>query len=176
MNILIVGSGGREYALGHNILKGHKDRKLYFAPGNGGTLNLGENTGIKVDDIDGLLKFALENNIDYTVVGPELPLTLGIVDKFEENEKMIFGPKELPSKFEASKSYTKKFLEKYNIATAEYGEFDDEKSAYEFAEKLLTRDGKVVLKADGLAAGKGVFIAEDKSHAQSFLKDVFSGV
>lgn len=176
MNILIVGSGGREYALGHNILKGHKDRKLYFAPGNGGTLNLGENTGIKVDDIDGLLKFALENNIDYTVVGPELPLTLGIVDKFEENEKKIFGPKELPSKFEASKSYTKKFLEKYNIATAEYGEFDDEKSAYEFAEKLLTRDGKVVLKADGLAAGKGVFIAEDKSHAQSFLKDVFSGV
>ena len=176
MNILIVGSGGREYALGHNILKGNGDRKLYFAPGNGGTLNLGENTGIEVDDLDGLLKFAVENNIDYTVVGPELPLTLGIVDKFEENGKKIFGPKKLPSKFEASKAHTKKFLEKYGIATAEYGEFDDEKSAYEFAEKLLNRDGKVVLKADGLAAGKGVLIAEDTLHTKEFLKDIFKGV
>ncbi|MDD7305325.1 MAG: phosphoribosylformylglycinamidine synthase [Peptoniphilaceae bacterium] len=160
MKILIVGSGGREFAIGTKIK--NPSRKIYFAPGNGGTETLGENTGIAAEDINELLNFALKNEIDYTIVGPEVPLCKGIVDLFEENGLKIFGPKKEAARFEASKAYTKKFLKKYDIPTADFLQTSDKKEAIDFAEKLLDKDGKVVVKRDGLAAGKGVYIVDNK--------------
>lgn len=172
MNILIVGSGGREYALGNKLLENNTDRKLYFAPGNGGTLNIGKNIDINVEEIDKLLEFAKKENIDYTIVGPEVPLCMGIVDKFEEENLKIFGPRFEAAKFEKSKAYTKKFLKRHNIKTADYLESDNLEEALDFAKTLLEKDGSVVLKADGLAAGKGVLIAEKEDEVRAFLEDV----
>ena len=173
MKILVVGSGGREYAIGFKIKK--DTRKLYFAPGNGGTSNLGENINIDVEDINGLLNFAKKENIDYTIVGPEVPLCMGIVDLFEKEGLKIFGPKLEGSIFEKSKSHTKKFLEKYNIPTAKYRECSSKEEAYNFIDELLNSSDRVVIKADGLAAGKGVLIAEDEYEAKEFVDEVLSG-
>ena len=172
MKILIVGSGGREFALGSKILESDKNRELYFAPGNGGTLNLGKNIDINVEDIKGLLDFAKKENIDYTIVGPEVPLCMGIVDEFEKENLKIFGPKYNGAMFEKSKTHTKKFLDKYNIKTAKYLETIYYDEALDFAKMLLEKDGTVVLKADGLAAGKGVLLAEDEQEIKEFLEEV----
>ncbi|MBP2026031.1 phosphoribosylformylglycinamidine synthase [Peptoniphilus stercorisuis] len=172
MKILIVGSGGREYALGNKILEKNTDRELYFAPGNGGTLNIGKNININVEEIDELLKFAKEENIDYTIVGPEVPLCMGIVDKFEDENLKIFGPRYEAAQFEKSKAFTKDFLKRHNIKTADYLESENVDEAFNFAKTLLDRDESVVLKADGLAAGKGVLIAESEEEVKEFLEDV----
>lgn len=172
MNILIIGSGGREHALGKKISK--KDRNLFFAPGNGGTAELGKNIDINVDEIDKLVEFAKENSIDYTVVGPELPLSLGIVDEFEKNNLQIFGVNKNAAKFEASKGYTKEFLEKYGIKTAAYIRTESKDEAIQYAKNLLETKGIVVLKRDGLAAGKGVYIIEDKEELEKTITDIFS--
>ncbi|WP_036730647.1 phosphoribosylformylglycinamidine synthase [Peptoniphilus mikwangii] len=172
MKILIIGSGGREFAIGYNLLKNDKNRELYFAPGNGGTNELGKNINIGAEDVDSLLNFALEEKIDYTVVGPEAALCAGIADKFEEKGLKIFGPRLEGALFEKSKAYTKKFLNKHNIKSAKYLESDNFEEAFEFATKLIEKNGKAVLKADGLAAGKGVLIAEDLEKAEDFLKNV----
>lgn len=172
MKILIVGSGAREYALANKLLEGDNSRQLYFATGNGGSLDLGKNIDIEADDIKGLLDFAKDEKIDYTVVGPEAPLCQGIVDEFLQAGLKIFGPKKEAAQFEASKAYTKKFLDKHKIATAAYIETEDYDKALRFSEILLEEKGKVVIKADGLAAGKGVLIAETLEEAESFLEEV----
>lgn len=163
MKILIVGSGSREYAIGEKIKSQRGDEvSLIFAPGNGATTKLGENKNISDTDIDGLVSYAKNENIEFTIVGPEAPLCNGIVDKFNEDGLRIFGPNKLASKLEGSKEFTKEVLKKGNIPTAKYRMFDDSKSAIEYAKKLRDENSKnkVVLKADGLAAGKGVIIAQ----------------
>ncbi|SHH30630.1 phosphoribosylamine--glycine ligase [Anaerosphaera aminiphila DSM 21120] len=172
MKILIIGSGGREYAIAYNILKSVSNREIYFAPGNGGTEELGKNVNIAADDVDALLNFAISEKIDYTIVGPEVPLCMGIADKFESKGLKIFGPKLEGAMFEKSKAFTKDFLKKYNIKTADYLESENYDEAFNFAKDLFEKSGRVVIKADGLAAGKGVLIAESEEEIVEFLKDV----
>ncbi|RVU53990.1 phosphoribosylformylglycinamidine synthase [Anaerosphaera multitolerans] len=172
MKILIIGSGGREYALAYNILKADSKREIYFAPGNGGTKDLGKNIDIAADDIDALLEFALNEAVDYTIVGPEVPLCMGIADKFEEKGLKIFGPKLEGAMFEKSKAFTKDFLKKYNIKSADYLECTDYDKALKFSLELFNKSGRVVIKADGLAAGKGVLIGESEDEIETFLKEV----
>ncbi|ACV29134.1 Phosphoribosylamine--glycine ligase [Anaerococcus prevotii] len=158
MKILIVGSGGREHALGEKIKS--SDRKLYFAPGNAGTSEIGENIDIKATDIEKLVEFAKEEEIDYTIVGPEDPLCMGLVDRFQENDLRVFGVNKKASKFESSKSYCKNFLEKYKIKTSAYLRSEDKEEILTYGEKLIKEKGKLVLKRDGLAGGKGVYIID----------------
>lgn len=168
MKILIIGSGGREYALGAKIRS--EERRLYFAPGNGGTKDLGKNVDIEASDIESLLSFAKDEKIDYTIVGPEVPLCAGIVDRFEDLGLKIFGPRKEGAHFEASKSFTKRFLEKYDIPTAAYLESENYEEALAFAKGLFEKDGAVVIKEDGLAGGKGVYIIKNLEDLPSTLK------
>ena len=171
MNILIIGSGGRESAIAFKIRA--EDRKLYFAPGNAGTAEIGENIGIEVDEIDKLVEFAQNKKIDYTIVGPELPLCQGIVDEFEKNGLKIFGVNKKASKFESSKAFTKEFLDKYQIKTAGYLNTDDLKKAMTYGKKLLEENSKLVLKRDGLAAGKGVYIIDNTEDLTKTIEEIF---
>ena len=171
MNILIIGSGGRESAIAFKIRA--EDRKLYFAPGNAGTAEMGENIGIEVDEIDKLVEFAKNKKIDYTIVGPELPLCQGIVDEFEKNGLKIFGVNKIASKFESSKAFTKEFLDKYQIKTAGYLNTDDLKKAITYGKKLLEENSKLVLKRDGLAAGKGVYIIDNTEDLTKTIEEIF---
>lgn len=172
MKILIIGSGGREFAIASKIKS--SDRELFFAPGNGNTESLGTNIDIGSEDIDALVKFAQDEKIDYTIVGPEAPLCLGLVDLFEEKGLKVFGPNKKAAQFEGSKAFTKKFLDKYGIKTAKYLETESADEAYKFARVLLERDGKLVIKKDGLAAGKGVYIIDDKDSLRDILDNIFA--
>ena len=174
MKVLIVGSGAREHAIGEKILLNETVEKLYFAPGNAGTSKIGKNVSIAANEIDELLKYAISEGIDYTIVGPEVPLCLGIVDKFEEKGLRIFGPSEGAAQLEGSKSFTKEFLVKYNIPTAAYIKSTDFDEALEFAKKLLDKNGIVVIKADGLCEGKGVFITTTVAETKKYLDDIFN--
>jgi len=168
MKILVIGSGGREHALGWKLKQSPK-AELYFAPGNGGTAKLGENIDIKVDDIQKLADFAEAQNVDLTVVGPELPLTLGIADEFNKRGLRIFGPGKEGANLEGSKAFAKKFMMKYGIPTAEY----DVVSNLDYGLQLLKqRNYPLVIKADGLAAGKGVIICENVIEAESTLREM----
>jgi phosphoribosylamine---glycine ligase len=159
-NILVVGSGGREHALGWKLSQSKKVAKVFFAPGNGGTSN---NVSIQVDEIDNLTKFASENNC-LTVVGPEVPLSLGIVDEFTKKGLKIFGPTKNAAQLESSKVWAKNFMKKHDILTARFEIFDDAKKAKEYAKSV---DFSLVVKADGLAAGKGVIVCNDSNEAIS---------
>ncbi|WMM23889.1 phosphoribosylamine--glycine ligase [Tissierella sp. MB52-C2] len=169
MKVLVLGSGGREHALCWKIAKSSKVSKIYCAPGNGGTAELAENMDINVDDIDKLLEFALENNIDLTVVGPEQPLVLGIVDRFQEEGLKIFGVNKECARLEGSKEFSKVFMEKYNIPTAKYKTFTDLEDAIEGIKEFSY---PLVIKADGLCAGKGVVICHSEDEAKDTLKDI----
>ncbi|QKJ27245.1 phosphoribosylamine--glycine ligase [Aliarcobacter cibarius] len=169
MNILILGSGGREYSIGLAISK-EKSHNLYFMPGNGATSSLGTNINIK--DYEKLVSFAKDNSIDLTIVGPEAPLVDGVVDIFRKNSLVIFGPTKNAAKLEGSKVYMKNVLKKYNIPTAAFIETSNEKEAHEFIE---TMNLPIVVKADGLCAGKGVIIAQSKEEAKSAVSDMLSG-
>ncbi len=158
VNILIVGSGGREHALGWKLGQSPKVDKVYFAPGNGGTV---ENIEILSDDIPGLLKFAKENAC-ITVVGPEVPLSLGIVDEFTKQGLKIFGPTKNAAQLESSKVWAKNFMKRNGIPTARFEIFDDPISAKEYAKSI---DYQLVVKADGLAAGKGVIVCNNDFEA-----------
>jgi len=155
-DVLVVGSGGREHALGWKLSQSKKIGKVYFAPGNGGTIN---NVEIAVDDIDGLAKFASEKNC-LTVVGPEVPLSLGIVDTFTQKGLRIFGPTKAAAQLESSKVWAKNFMKRNGILTAQFEIFDDAKEAKEYAKSI---DYSLVVKADGLAAGKGVIVCNNTS-------------
>ena len=171
MKILIIGSGGREHALAWKCASSEKTEKVYVAPGNAGTAleDKVENINIAYNDIEGLLSFALNNDIDLTIVGPEEPLVKGVVDTFEDNNLRIFGPSKAASQLEGSKSFCKDFLEKYQIPTAGYKTFTDPELACRY---LQDQKFPIVIKADGLAAGKGVIIAETLEHAERTVKDM----
>ena len=160
VNVLIVGSGGREHCLGWKLSQSSKVEKVFFAPGNGGTEN---NVSISVDKIDELADFAKKNNC-FTVVGPEAPLASGIVDKFNENGLKIFGPTKQAAQLESSKIWAKDFMQRNGIQTASFEIFDNAEKATEYVKSI---DHPVVIKADGLAAGKGVIVCNSTSEAIS---------
>ncbi len=163
MKVLVVGSGGREHALVEKISQSRKLSKIYVAPGNGGIEDIAEVVNIKADEIEKLADFAAENEIDLTIVGPEAPLVKGVVDLFQERNLRIFGPNKKAASLEASKVFTKELCRKYNIPTAGYMVFDDPKKAKAYIDKC---DKPQVVKADGLAAGKGVVVAADRCEAK----------
>ncbi|HXI09816.1 MAG TPA: phosphoribosylamine--glycine ligase [Thermodesulfobacteriota bacterium] len=162
MKVLIIGAGGREHALAWKLRQSKKVSAVFTAPGNPGTRLHGENRMIPAEDVEGLLAFALKEKIDLTVVGPELPLTLGIVDAFTSAGLKIFGPTRRAAELEGSKVFCKELLVKYNIPTAWYKKFEDYEKA---ASYIDTHDAPYVVKADGLAAGKGVIICKTKKEA-----------
>ena len=151
VNVLVIGSGGREHAIGWKLSQNNKIDTIFHAPGNGGTKN---NLAINVDDLEGLAKFASENDC-FTVVGPEAPLAMGIVDMFKQKGLKIFGPTKDAAQLESSKIWAKKFMKRNNIPTATFDIFDDSVLAKEYVNRI---DHNVVVKADGLAAGKGVIV------------------
>ncbi len=164
MKILVIGSGGREHALVWKILQSPKVTKVYCAPGNAGIKRPAECVDIAATDIDKLLSFALTEQIDLTVVGPESSLVAGIVDVFEENGLRIFGPTSKSAILEGSKVFSKEFLQKYDIPSADFKVFAERKKAKRYIEK---KGAPIVVKADGLAAGKGVIVAETVEQAQN---------
>ena len=165
MKILVIGGGGREHAIGWRIKQDSPDVSLYFLSGNGGTLSIGENLSPDTDPVE----FGKQNSIDLTVVGPESPLVDGIVDRFRENGLKIFGPDKRCARLEGDKGYAKEFMKRYNVPTADYEEFDDFDSAVKYAEKI---DYPHVIKAVGLAAGKGSIIVYSKKDAINTLEDI----
>ncbi len=169
VNILILGSGGREYSIGLSIFN-EKEHELFFMPGNGATDNLGTNINIK--DYNELATWAKENSIDLTIVGPEAPLVDGVVDIFKENGLTVFGPSKAAAQLEGSKVYMKNILKKYNIPTAAFIETSNEKEAHDFIDTMTE---PIVVKADGLCAGKGVIIAQSKDEAKQAASDMLSG-
>jgi phosphoribosylformylglycinamidine synthase subunit PurSL len=170
MKILIIGNGGREHALAWKISQNKKVKKIYIAPGNAGTALLGENVDIQADDINALLEFARKKQIDLTVVGPEDPLSRGVVDLFEKDKLPIFGPSKRATRLESSKVFAKEFMQENSIPTASFKVFTD----YNRAKEYIKSDNlPVVIKADGLAAGKGVFVCQTKKEAIGALKSIF---
>ncbi|MFA4967930.1 MAG: ATP-grasp domain-containing protein, partial [Candidatus Margulisiibacteriota bacterium] len=167
MRILVIGSGGREHALCWKLAQSPKATKIFCAPGNPGTAQVAENVNIAAEDILSLRDFALHNKIDLTVVGPEAPLVLGIVDEFESNGLKIFGPDKKASLIEGSKVFSKNLMKKYNIPTADFLTFTEEDEALKFLKKT---GAPVVVKADGLAAGKGVIVCKTEEEAKHAVK------
>lgn len=172
MKILVIGGGGREHALVWKIAQSPLVKQIFCAPGNPGTAQLATNLPIKVEEIDKLLGFAKAEGIDLAVVGPELPLSLGIVDLFREYGVKIFGPSRAAARIEASKAFSKDLMHKYAIPTAAYGVFTEIPAAEAFIRKT---GAPIVVKADGLAAGKGVIIAQTEAEAIAAVQDMLSG-
>ena len=162
MKVLIVGGGAREHALAWKTRKSLKVKKLYCAPGNGGTAGIAANVPIKAHDIKTLTRFAEDEKIDLTVIGPETPLALGVVDSFKEKGLRVFGPTKAASALESSKIFTKILARDMNIPTADFEIFDKPDKARDY---VKSQKYPLVIKADGLAQGKGVIVAEDKSVA-----------
>ncbi|MCE9651885.1 MAG: phosphoribosylamine--glycine ligase [Nitrosarchaeum sp.] len=158
VNVLVIGSGGREHALSWKLSQSPKVDKVFTAPGNGGTEN---NLSINIDDLNALAEFAQKNNC-FTVVGPEVPLAAGIVDKFNQMNLKIFGPSQKAAQLESSKIWAKNFMKRNKIQTARFDIFDDPKKAEEYVKSI---DYNVVVKADGLASGKGVIVCNNTSEA-----------
>ncbi|MBF0211859.1 MAG: phosphoribosylamine--glycine ligase [Desulfamplus sp.] len=169
MNILVVGSGGREHALVWKISKSDLVKKIYCAPGNAGTANLAQNIAIDSEDIEALASFALDKGIHLTVVGPEAPLAAGIVDLFESRGLKAFGPSKAAAQLEASKTFAKNIMEKYNIPTAKGRSFTDINRAKSYVKQI---GAPLVVKADGLAAGKGVFVCATEDEALKALDEM----
>lgn len=169
MKILLIGSGGREHALVWKLAQSSRVKKIYCAPGNPGIAGLASCVPVQPDQIPGLLSFAKQEKIDLVVVGPEVPLTLGIADRFAEQNIPLFGPKQAGARLEGSKVFTKDFLRRHRIPTAHYETFSDFDRAVEF---LHTQAYPIVLKADGLAAGKGVLICQDRAEAVAGLDNI----
>lgn len=174
MNVLILGSGGREHALAWKAAQSKKVTQVYVAPGNAGTaLEPGiTNVDISVEDIAALVAFAKDNNIELTIVGPEVPLVMGVVDAFKEAGLRCFGPSKAAAQLEGSKTFSKDFLARHNIPTASYQAFTEIPNALAYLEQ---QNFPIVIKADGLAAGKGVIIAEDMELAKTTVEDMLAG-
>ncbi len=169
MNVLVIGSGGREHAIVEAISRSPKASKIYAAPGNAGIAQLAECVAIKDTDVEALLSFALEHKIDLTVVGPEAALAVGVVDRFREAGLKIFGPTKAAAEIEASKDFAKRLMVKYDVPTAAYETFTNYEEAIAYVRKGSL---PTVLKYDGLAAGKGVVIATTMEEAEETLKDM----
>ena len=169
MKVLLIGSGGREHAIAYSLKKSPYVSELYAIPGNPGIAEIGTCYSCDVTDLDKILEFVKENKIDFTVVGPEVPLCLGLVDLLESNGFKAFGPRKEAANLEGSKAFAKEFMVKHNIPTALYKEV----TQYEEAVKVLDEFSyPVVLKADGLAAGKGVVICDNREMAITTLKEM----
>lgn len=169
MNVLIIGSGGREHAVAWKIAHSEKVSQIFIAPGNAGTSTLKKVVNITQQDNAALVKFALENNIILTIVGPEAPLALGIVDAFRDANLTILGPSQAAAQLESSKMFAKTFMSRHNIPTAIYEAFTDAQLAHDY---VRTHGTPIVIKADGLAAGKGVVIAETPNEAHDAINDM----
>ena len=174
MKVLIIGGGGREHALAWKAAQSTLVNQVFVAPGNAGTAleNNIENIAVGAEDIPALLDFAKSNQIDLTIVGPEAALVNGIVDVFTENGLKIFGPTKAAAQLEGSKAFTKDFLERHNIPTAFYGNFTEIEPAIKYIEE---KGAPIVIKADGLAAGKGVILAQTNDEAITAVKDMLAG-
>ncbi|MFI3189680.1 phosphoribosylamine--glycine ligase [Crenothrix sp. D3] len=174
MKILIVGNGGREHALAWKVKQSANVKKVFVAPGNAGTaLESGvENVAIAVNDIAGLLAFAQQEHIDLTIIGPEIPLVLGVVDSFQQAGLACFGPSAKAAQLEGSKTFCKDFMIRHNIPTASYQSFTDQQQAIAYIQQ---HGAPIVVKADGLAAGKGVIVAQTEAEAIAAVKDMLSG-
>jgi phosphoribosylamine--glycine ligase len=174
MKVLIIGGGGREHALAWKAARSRLVERVFIAPGNAGTgLEQGiENIAIDAGNIDALLEFAQDNEIGLTIVGPEAPLVAGIVDRFEANGLKIFGPRAGAAQLEGSKTFTKDFLERHGIPSARYRSFTDLDEARAY---LRQQSLPIVVKADGLAAGKGVIIAQSVAEAEAAVEDMLAG-
>ena len=172
MIIGIIGSGGREHAICKKILESKKVEKIYCFPGNAGTSLIATNVEIKIDDFDKIKEYVIEKKIDLLVVGPEKPLVDGIVDYFQNHNIKIFGPEKIASQLEGSKIFTKKLCENYKIPTAKFGIFKSSQEANLFLKKT---NFPVVVKADGLASGKGVYICENIEIAKNAVYEIFNG-
>ena len=169
MKILVVGSGGREHAIGWKIAQSRLVERLFFAPGNPGTAVLGENLAVSIDDIPGLVKAALDNTIDLVVVGPEVPLTLGLVDALRDAGIRTFGPSKAAAQIEGSKVFAKDFMDRHAIPSAGYASFSEFQKAVEY---LQNAPWQIVIKASGLAAGKGVILPESDQEALDAVEDM----
>ena len=172
MKIAILGSGGREHALTFSISKSNKVKKIYCIPGNAGTSSLAENISIDINNFETVYEFLKKNNIDLVVVGPEDPLVNGIVDYLEKLNIKGFGPNKVASQLEGSKIFTKNLCKKYNIPTAEFGIFKNAEESYDYIDSAKH---PLVIKADNLAAGKGVYICREKKESYLAVKEIFDG-
>ncbi len=171
MNILVVGSGAREHALCWKLKQSSKATKIYCAPGNAGISQIARCVEIKADNLDKITEFAVSNGIDLTVIGPEGPLCEGLADMLEQRNIKVFGPCKKGARLEASKSYSKEFMKKYNIPTGRYEVFNDAETAIKGLSKFSV---PIVVKADGLAAGKGVVICSTKEEAEESIKSMMN--
>ena len=172
MIICIIGSGGREHAICKTISLSSKISKIYCMPGNAGTQQLAENIDLDINNFKEVLKFLKDSKIDLVIVGPEKPLVNGIVDYLESNNIKVFGPRKIPSQLEGSKTFTKNICKKYNIPTAKFGIFEKKENTINF---LKNSKFPIVIKADGLAAGKGVYISKNLSEAKEAVNEIFDG-
>ena len=169
MKVLVVGSGGREHAICHAVSKSKRVDKIYCAPGNAGIAGVAECVNIKAMDFEGLVSFAKEKAIDFTIIGMDDPLVGGVVDAFEAEGLKVFGPRKNAAILEGSKAFSKDLMKKYNIPTAAYENFTDPEAALKYLE---TAKYPIVLKADGLALGKGVLICETHQDAVAGVAEI----
>src|SRR6185295_18229671 len=172
MRVLIVGGGGREHALAWKLRQSPRLTRLYCAPGNAGIAELAECVPLAADDVKGLLRFAREQKVDLTVVGPELPLTMGLVDQFTAEGLRAFGPTAAAARLEGSKAFTKELLRQQHVPTAFFGVFDAPDDALRYINEV---GAPVVVKADGLASGKGVFICRTIADAIEAVDELMRG-
>jgi phosphoribosylamine--glycine ligase len=169
MKILVVGSGAREHALVWKTSQSEKVDKIFCAPGNGGIASMAECVNIKADQVDELADFAEQNNIGLTIVGPEVPLSMGIVDVFQSRNLKIFGPDKKASQLESSKIFAKNIMKKYNVPTADFKTFTDMQGAMDY---VIEQNRPLVIKADGLCAGKGVFVCKDIEEQKQAIRSI----
>jgi phosphoribosylamine---glycine ligase len=174
LRVLVIGGGGREHALAWKVAQSSRVERVLVAPGNAGTAFEPKvaNVAVKADDLDGLLALAKRERVDLTIVGPEQPLVAGIVDRFREAGLRVFGPTAAAAQLEGSKAFAKDFLHRHGIPTARYGAFTEVGPAVALIREL---GAPVVVKADGLAAGKGVVVAESTGEAEAAVNDMLSG-
>mgnify|MGYP005695957701 FL=1 len=173
MNILLIGSGGREHAIAKKLYESPDTKKIFCTPGNPGTEKYAVSVVLNTSNHNEILSYCKNNEINLVVIGPEIPLVEGLVDFLNKYNILVFGPKKLAAKLEGSKKFTKEICEKYNIPTAKYKSFNEENLAIDY---LKTQNLPIVIKADGLAAGKGVIIAENLNEGIDAIKKIFSGI
>ena len=172
MNILLLGSGGREHSLAKALYESSENKKIFCAPGNPGIEEFAKLISININKNEEILNLCIAEKIELVVIGPEIPLVNGLADFLLENNILVFGPRKKAAQLEGSKKFTKQICEKYNIPTAKFKTFDDEVSALEYLKGQLF---PIVIKADGLAAGKGVYICKNENEGENAIKEIFGG-